>query len=299
LKRVLVTGAGGFIGRHVIPQLITAEYEVHAVYRHPSGPPLPGVVSWQADLLNPDSSSKLIDAVRPSHLLHLAWYVEHGKYWNAPENVEWLKASLDLLTCFLGRGGERCVTAGTCAEYDWTGDGPFEEETTLLRPHTLYGTTKHALHLMQSALCRRTGSGYSWGRIFHMHGPHESPERFVPFVIRTLLRGKPVPCSHGMQERDFLHVEDVARAFVCLLDAESSGPVNIGSGETVKLGEIARMIAAELGGEELLQFGATPAAANDPPRLIPDISRLRQLGFRPKWNLRDGLHKTIDWWRLC
>jgi nucleoside-diphosphate-sugar epimerase len=67
----------------------------------------------------------------------------------------------------------------------------------------------------------------------------------------------------------------------------------------MKLGEIARMIAAELGGEELLQFGAIPAPANDPPRLIPDISRLLQLGFTPKWNIRAGLHQCIDWWRLC
>jgi nucleoside-diphosphate-sugar epimerase len=111
-KRVLVTGGSGFIGRHMAPHLEALGYEVHAV-----GYPA-------VDLLDDDSRRSLLETLRPTHLVHLAWHVPPGKYLSSTENVRWVQASLGLLMEFAAAGGQRVVGAGTCAEYSWDeGDG--------------------------------------------------------------------------------------------------------------------------------------------------------------------------------
>ena len=115
--KVLVTGASGFIGRQCCLQLDSLGYEVHAVSSnsHPKG-----TIKWhRADLLDTQQISDLMDHIKPTHLLHLAWYVEPGKYWNSIKNYHWVRASLNIIEKFSELGGERVVVAGTCAEYEW------------------------------------------------------------------------------------------------------------------------------------------------------------------------------------
>ncbi|NJM40384.1 MAG: NAD-dependent epimerase/dehydratase family protein [Anaerolineae bacterium] len=135
-------------------------------------------------------------------------------------------------------------------------------------------------------------------RIFLLYGPHEPPQKLVPAVVRAVLQGEPARTSHGQQVRDVLHVQDVADAFVALLGSEVQGAVNIASGVPVALREVVLMIGEQLGRRELIQLGALPAAPNDPPKLVADVTRLRdEVGWRPKINLTTGLANTIEWWR--
>ena len=172
-KRVLVTGGSGFIGKHTAPHQALG-FEVDAVS------------SRDADLPGAEDRHALLDRLRPTHLLHLAWYVPPGKYWTSLENVRWLQASMDLIADFAASGGQRMVTAGTCAEYSWEGEGICREDDTPLRPASLYGTSKDALRRMQDALARQLGLSTAWGRIF--------------FPVRTGRAGRP-PCTLGNPER--------------------------------------------------------------------------------------------------
>lgn len=296
LKRVLLTGAGGFIGRHCLPALRDAGFEIHALSR--AGHKIGHDVQWHAvNLLDDGAAERLLTEVRPTHLLHLAWYAEPGRYWTALENFQWVRASLTLLQAFTAQGGQRVVMAGTCAEYDWR-HGWCSEEVTPLAPATVYGTCKHSLQAMLAAYSRQYGLSSAWGRIFFLYGPHEHPSRLVSSVIRSLLRGEPALCSSGEQVRDFLHVSDVASAFVTLLDSEVQGPVNIASGEAVAIRDVVEKISAKLGHPELLRLGARPAPAQEPPLLLADIRRLNgELGWQPTISLDSGLDETIAWWR--
>jgi nucleoside-diphosphate-sugar epimerase len=123
-KRVLVSGAGGFIGRWSVPALLRLGYEVHAVLsanaRRGVPEQLGGAKIHFADLLDDPSIDELTREVRPSHLLHFAWIATPGVYWNSEENFRWLAASERLLRSFGAQGGRRVMMAGTCAEYDWS-----------------------------------------------------------------------------------------------------------------------------------------------------------------------------------
>src|SRR6185312_15698494 len=117
--RVLVTGASGFIGRHVMSILQLRDCEVHAVTSRSSVPELQGVIWHQADILNGDSVA-LFNEIRPTHLLHLAWYAAPGDYWTSALNLQWLESSVRWARAFFEAGGQRLVCAGTCGEYDWS-----------------------------------------------------------------------------------------------------------------------------------------------------------------------------------
>src|SRR5688572_8900550 len=145
MKRVLLTGATGFIGRHALAGLLRRGYEVHAVTSRSAGAADARVHWHHADLLDGVQQRILLDRVAPTHLVHLAWAVEHGAFWTSPQNLRWVGASLDLVRGFRDAGGTRVVMAGTCAEYSW-GSDTLSEATTPVVPATLYGVAKDALH---------------------------------------------------------------------------------------------------------------------------------------------------------
>lgn len=284
--RVLVTGASGFIGRHAIAPLHTAGYEIHAIGR--SDTRNPQVQFHYADLFDTAEIKRIVVDVQPTHLLHFAWNAEPGRFWNAPDNLDWVSASLHLVRMFREAGGQRAVISGTCAEYSWDGDGVLDEATTPLAPGTLYGSAKDGLHRIAEAYATTSGLSLAWGRIFFLYGPGEKPGRLVSDAIATLSAGQPFPTTDGLQLRDFMHVADVAGGFAALLDSPVTGPVNIASGKAIQVRALLEMVASRLGSTDLLQFGARPRAAQDPPLVEAAVSRLRdEVGFVPHRSFAD------------
>jgi nucleoside-diphosphate-sugar epimerase len=150
--------------------------------------------------------------------------------------------------------------------------------------------------LVGSQIGRLSAIRIATGRIFYPYGPGEARSRLTPSIIRSLLAGKPARCTEGRQVRDFIFVEDVARAFVTLLGTDYEGPVNVASGVPVSVREVVLRIAELIGRPDLLLLGAVPTPAFEPARLVADASVLRSLQFRTRYDLERGLTTTIDWW---
>ncbi|MDQ3324037.1 MAG: NAD-dependent epimerase/dehydratase family protein, partial [Acidobacteriota bacterium] len=255
MKSVLLTGATGFVGGCAIAPLLEKGYTVHAVTSKSELPKSDENLIWhKANLLDSDEAENLLKIVRPTHLLHFAWYVEHGKFWNATENVDWLKASLHLVQKFVECGGKRVVVAGTLSEYEES-EEDFLSEEIKLDPQSLYAATKTALYQTLEKYTEVVGVSFAWGRVFFMFGKHEPPNRLVPAVICSLLNNETAKTSHGNQIRDFMSTEETAQAYVALLDSDVRGAVNIGSGEARTIKELVLEIAASTGSSpENIQF---------------------------------------------
>jgi nucleoside-diphosphate-sugar epimerase len=297
MKRVLVTGASGFIGKQCIPLLLAKGYEVHALARSiPSTVATSDTIWHEADLLSPGSPSKIFQRIKPDSLLHLAWYAIPGKFWEAPENRDWVRASMKVFEGFVSGGGRRLVAAGSCAEYA-NRAGQCVENRTPLAPTTLYGSCKHELRGKLDAWSAQTGIGAAWGRIFQPYGPQEDTLRLAAYAIRSLLRNEPALCSDGLHVADFLHVQDVASAFVALLASPVNGAVNIASGKPVEVRAVLKEIGRQIGRPELIRLGARVSTA-PPERRWGNVTRLtREVGWQPKFDLESGLADAIEWWR--
>lgn len=298
-RRILVTGAGGFVGRPCLEQLAKKGWEVHAVTSGTAPESGDGGRWWRADLLDPEQARGVIRDVRPSHLLHLAWSLGGGgDLYRSPENFRWVSAGLELLRAFADAGGRRAVFVGSGAEYAWS-EGICREAATPLVPSTTYGLCKRALsELFEDFVALHDDLSGAWARLFFLYGPHEKEGRLIASVIRSLLRGEPARCSHGRQLRDYLFTLDAADALVTLLDSDVEGAINVASGEATRLADLIQRTAARLGREDLVELGAIPVPADDPPRVVADVSRLRdELGWRPRWDVDAALDHTIAWWR--
>jgi nucleoside-diphosphate-sugar epimerase len=296
VKRVLLTGAAGFIGSHCLTPLVERGYDVHAVSRRPQVKGDGGVTWHTADLLEPGVPGALVDHVRPTHLLHLAWFVIPGKLIHATENLDWVTASIELVRRFADAGGERACFCGSGYEYDWA-HGYCTEGLTPCVPNTVYGACKHALHEMVRTFADGSELSAAWARVFFLYGPNEHPDRLVPSIVRSLLRCEPARCSHGRQIRDYLHVQDVADGLVTVLDSKLTDAVNVSSAQATTLREIASTIGRLTGRPELIQLGAIPARPNDAPLVVGSNARVAALGWQPRYDLQSGLLQTIDWWR--
>jgi nucleoside-diphosphate-sugar epimerase len=285
----LVTGATGFIGAAVGRALVAGGFEVHGVSA--SGRPGPdGVTMLRCDLLAEQQVAALVARLRASHLIHCAWDVTHGVYWTAPTNLAWLAAGARLLQLFLAAGGRRAVGIGTCAEYSWTEGGIYTEGTTLLAPATPYGRCKLALGEAYEA-ARLMGASTAWARLFFPYGPGDGEARFLPSLLRSLRAGRPFASTSGIQQRDFIHVEDVGDALSALARSDVLGPVNIGTGEGPALREVALEAARAMRADpDLLRFGELPSRDGDPLALVADVTRLqREVGFTPRIGWREGV----------
>ncbi len=299
MKKVLITGATGFIGRHALESLITnGTFEIHAVSsRKLSSSQTSGCMWHEANLLDYEQVKELVQAVRPTYLLHFAWYSIPKKYWTALENFFWVQSSLELLKQFKECGGQRVVMSGTCAEYDWE-NGYCSEFETPRTPVSPYGICKNALQEMVDSFAKETGLSSAWGRIFFLFGPFEHQDRLIASVIRSILQGKPVVCHHGNYVRDFLYVQDVADAFATLLESDVTGPVNIASGQPISLKEFINKIGEKTGRQDLIEFAKEEASPNEPTLLVADNSKLKSKpGWLPQFDIDRGLDLTIEWWK--
>ncbi len=292
--KLLVTGATGYIGRACLGPLQGPGVELHAVARHPVDD-LAGVPFHACDLLDRQQVTRLLETVRPTHLLHLAWIATPGVYWTSPDNDAWHAASVHLLESFLRLGGERAVLSGTCAEYDWSA-GVCSEASTPLKGESNYARAKIATWRHVEAAIGR-GASVAWPRIFWSFGPHEPATRLVPSVILALLSGQRASCSSASLQRDFLPVEAVGQAMAALVRCDVRGAVNIGSGRATALGRLVALIAQKLGRSSDVDL-TDEQAAGQASRVVADTRRLEtEIGHCPQLDLDTAISRTIDWWR--
>ncbi len=299
----LVTGASGFIGRHLVVELRERFPDAVLLVQHRPGTSLPtgpATISVPAALGDLDSAARGL-VPRLTGAFHLASYTpkEAGRE-DEDAVIEANVLGLRSVLRFLEGKVDALVFTSTLDVYGTPEDGEVITERSPLRPATAYAASKLMGELMVRSWGKRTGGRTAVVRVGHVYGPGESAYRkLIPNVIRRVLDGKaPVLMGTGAESRDYLYVRDAAAGLVAAWSALASGdvgPVNLVSGTPVTVADVVRLVCEE-SGCALPTEHVAPAVS--PRSLRFDATNmLRDLGIRPATSLRDGLRREIAWFR--
>jgi dTDP-6-deoxy-L-talose 4-dehydrogenase (NAD+) len=275
MPKVAVTGASGFLGRHVLAALARTDAGIVALSRTPRSRALvsPRWTSFDLAAPPPDAFENL---GRPDVLIHLAW--DGLPNYRAARHVEAeLPAQSRFLRGLIAAGLKTLVVSGTCFEYGMQSGCLSESMATM--PSNPYGIAKDALRSDLEDLARSKPFDLRWLRLFYLYGEGQAPTALYPQLRAAIARGdRKFDMSAGEQERDFMKVEDAAAAIVAAaLAPQAPHILNICSGAPVPVRRLVERWKAELSSGIELNLGAYPYPDYEPMSFWGDDTRLRAL----------------------
>jgi UDP-glucose 4-epimerase len=293
-ERVLVTGASGLIGRHLVPRLVAERANVVAVSRSPR--PAEAGVRWLArDLSKPGSAGAIVERVRPDVLIHLAGAVRGDRSLDAvlPTLGTNLVAGVELLEAATRVGCRRIVLSGSLLEEPAAG-------TPAATPPSPYGASRWALT--------------AYGRMFHSlfdtpavilrpsfaYGPGQEATKLIPHVTTALLEGRSPELSSGERLLDCVYADDIAQAYVLATRAAGieGRTIDLATGVLTSVRDIVAAIADEIGSSDARPlFGRLPVRPLEQQVEVDVDDAARALGWRATTPLDDGLSETVAWFR--
>jgi len=296
--RILVTGACGFVGRHVVELGRRIGATLHAF--DASTGDLDGPVCWQGDITDQGRVREVVQQVQPRGIIHLA---AAGVAYGSGNLPELLRVNCGGLAVLLEAAAEveprpAVVCAGSGFEYA-PKDGPLSEDDPV-EPNSAYGVSKAAATMVARFYATRLPITIL--RLFSIYGPGEREPRLVPYVIQRAKQGLPIELTPGEQLRDYTYVGDVAEAFFRVLaQAEKHSGIrlyNVSSGVVVTLRQLVEALVERLrlrGLDPEPRFGARPYRADEIMHYAADAGRwIAAFGWSPRTSLRVGLERMLD-----
>jgi nucleoside-diphosphate-sugar epimerase len=307
IRKVFVTGATGFIGKHLINTLFRQGYEVAALVRSASlASKTAGIdnVTWfTGDIRNYDDIASAFAIFRPEAVIHLVTY--YAIMHRADEIGVMLdtnvKGTVNLLEASKEYGGVQLfVNTSSTQVYEPKPRRLTEEDA--IRAQSLYAVTKRNAEEACSFYADSFGLPCVTLRLFPPYGPGDQERRLIPYVIGCILKNSPPNLTTGRQEWDFVYVDDIVSAFLTVLRSfsfkEGHRVYNIGTGQPISVRTIVEKIRKNLNSDIDLPWGSVPHRANEVWYNSADISRVeKELGWKPATEIDEGLNKTIAWYR--
>jgi UDP-glucose 4-epimerase len=304
-ERVVVTGAGGFVGANLARRLVAEGHEVTVLLRNRNEAPwrLAEVDLYAtsfADIADAARVSAAVRAARPRWVFHLAAY---GAY---PSQTDWdamvrtnVTGTANLVRACVEAGVESFVNAGSSSEYGFKDHAPREDE--MIEPNSEYAATKAAATLYCAFTARARQVRMRTLRLYSVFGPWEEPSRLIPTLLVAAMQGRLPALADPRVARDFVYVDDVCDAFLAAAE-DAASPVdaifNVGTGIQSTLASVVDTVRAMLDVDAEPRWGSMPNRSWDSTSWVADASKIQSLlGWRPRWSLQAGLRSTVDWLR--
>lgn len=276
---ILVTGGAGYIGSYVVPLLVARGDRVTVVDNLTNGHA--DAVQLPARLIVNDAGSIESGNVEADAIIHLASRIGVSDFAES----HWINNVGATLQLLQRSGARKIVFASSAAVYGDAIVSPIREDAEI-RPLSAYGQTKVAIEQMLDAFDLR----WTALRLFNVAGGRERHKEET-HILPLALRGNPTVFGLNQMKRDYVHVEDVADAFIRALDAKTTGTYNIGTGIGTTIPELFACIEKVTG--RCVEYSVGNQRAGDPSDLVANIERARtQLGWSPKRNLEDIVGST-------
>jgi nucleoside-diphosphate-sugar epimerase len=302
--RVLITGATGFLGSHVLRRfLANGGHEVAVLLRPHTdrgriADVLDRVTVIEGTMERANDAHQTMAAFGPATVIHLAWMGVDSRSRASPEQTRNIQATLQLLQLAQRVGVQHWIGLGSQAEYGPANARLREDAPT--RPTSMYGVAKLSTCLLTERLCAGWNIRWAWVRLFSAYGPGDQPDCMIPTVIEQLLRKQRPLLTRGEQRWDYLYVTAAAEAvYEVAVAARAQGVYNLGSGRAVSIRSIVERTRDFIDPQLPLGFGEIPYGPNQIMHLEADIDRLRKdVGWWPRVPLEDGLKETVAWHRV-
>lgn len=275
MKTVLITGATGFVGSHILRRVILLGVKPIVVVRNGSVNKLPNTSNLgkviTTDNLFLESTmwwSNILSEV--DIVIHCAWYVEPQKYLQSELNHECFTGSIQLGKAAIKAGVKRFIGLGTCFEYDLS--QKLLSVNSELKADSLYSQSKIDTFRRLSIEFKNSNVDFLWCRLFYLYGKGEDKRRLSAYVKEQIMNDQYVELSHGEQVRDFIDVKIAAQLIIDLTFSNKTGVKNICSGKGVTVRDFVTSIADEYGKRDLLKFGARGENEHEPSYIVGDLT---------------------------
>ena len=304
-KRVLVTGAEGFIGSHLVKRLLKEGASVHALVQKDSSlwrieDCIDKLVVLKTDITDPTSLQSSLPRLKPQIVFHLAALVDISRTWEliAPLVRTNIMGTIHLLSAVKESSLEAFIHTSSSEEY---GDARSPiEESRRESPISPYSFSKLAGTYFCQMAARTFDLPVTVVRLFPVYGPFQDSSMFIPSAIRDLLLKKEFKMSPGEQIREFTYVDDVVEAYlkVAHCPGDPGELLNVGSGVACKVKDVIKIIRGLVGGNTTVKVGAIPYRKGEGSEIFCNNHRFRKLtGWSPTVALEEGLRLTVEWYK--
>jgi NAD dependent epimerase/dehydratase len=307
-KKVLVTGAGGFIGSHLTERLVELGADVSALVRYTST----GTWGWLdrstvknqmnvilGDIRDQDAVLKFMDGVEI--VFHLAALIGIPYSYHAPlsyvrTNIE---GTVNILQSAMRCNVERVLQTSTSEVYGSARTVPISEEHPL-QGQSPYSATKIGADKIAESFYLAFGLPVVVVRPFNTYGPRQSARAVIPTIVTQALRESAISLGNLEPTRDLNYVADQVEGFIKAAEAPNAvgQVINLGTGQEISIGKLAEMILSMMGKRLpiLTDDARQRPEGSEVDRLCADNTRAREiLGWAPKYTLTEGLSRTIEW----
>lgn len=309
-RRILVTGAAGFIGANLIEKLITdTDCRIYAFYNNPASFKLftlglfrnNRVKPYQIDLLDFELIKSAVNRIRPQYVVHLGAVVNlERSYAIASSCIDSnIKGTLNILEALKGLSIRRFIYSSTVEVYG-NGRVPFVE-TQGVDVVSPYSITKLAGEMFAQLYSKLHGIPVVILRLSNVYGPYQKKERFIPMVILSSLKGEDIQLNSSKKKsRDFCFVGDVTDAILKAFDNKKAVGeiINIGNNKSTRLFDVGQLIVREIGSKGKVICRENKARLLEKEKLYCNLRKAnRILDWQPKTSLPEGLRQTIEWYK--